>query len=329
MCCKRQRSGLYGNIPVLAQPCCWRVAPQQSPFPRPAALQNIYFFRQYRNNEEKSLNLHRHLRSIGLSELALDTLSETLSRRIMLCMSRKKILGRTAVMLVSATSIMVCVFMARYFGECNEQSYIAHGGGAIDGFVATNSLESVEYAIDRGVKYIELDLQLTSDGHIVAAHDWGSFNLNTYRDTSSGLVPTYDEFAACKIHGRYTPLTYEIIDSLFIRHPDIILVTDKIEDMEVLDMHLGRLKERMLVECFSPAQYDECLRLGYTPMRSYRNFVPGGLNVVKAGCARYLYQQVIPASYAVFDNRMMTTRDADSIFGSDARVRFVYVDEFE
>jgi transcriptional regulator with XRE-family HTH domain len=30
--------------PVLAQPCCWRVAPQQSPFPRPAAYQNYYFF---------------------------------------------------------------------------------------------------------------------------------------------------------------------------------------------------------------------------------------------------------------------------------------------
>ena len=30
--------------PVLAQPCCWRVSPQQSPFPRPAALQNYYFY---------------------------------------------------------------------------------------------------------------------------------------------------------------------------------------------------------------------------------------------------------------------------------------------
>ena len=27
-------------LPVWAQPCCWRFAPQQSPFPRPAAVQN-------------------------------------------------------------------------------------------------------------------------------------------------------------------------------------------------------------------------------------------------------------------------------------------------
>ena len=64
--------------PVLAQPCCWRVAPQQSPFPRPAALQNYKFFIEYRNNEIKSLNLHRHLRYTGLRELASDTLCETL-----------------------------------------------------------------------------------------------------------------------------------------------------------------------------------------------------------------------------------------------------------
>lgn len=58
-----------------AQPCCWRVAPQQSPFPRPAALQNYKIFVIQRNYEIKSLNLHRHLRSTGLSDLASDTLS--------------------------------------------------------------------------------------------------------------------------------------------------------------------------------------------------------------------------------------------------------------
>uniref|UniRef100_UPI0025B74E0E hypothetical protein n=1 Tax=Bacteroides caecimuris TaxID=1796613 RepID=UPI0025B74E0E len=39
---------------------------------------NYYFFIVLRNNEKKQLNLHRHLRSTGLRELASDTLSETL-----------------------------------------------------------------------------------------------------------------------------------------------------------------------------------------------------------------------------------------------------------
>ena len=64
--------------PVLAQPCCWRVAPQQIPFPRLATPQNYYFFNEQRNNEKKQLYLHCHLRSTDLSELASDTLSETL-----------------------------------------------------------------------------------------------------------------------------------------------------------------------------------------------------------------------------------------------------------
>lgn len=243
-------------------------------------------------------------------------------------MSRKITPKRTAVVVcVSVICLMVSIGMARCIGACDEQSYIAHGGGAIDGFCITNSLESVEHAIDVGIKYIELDLRLTSDGYLVAAHDWDSFNLSTCRDTLSGRVPTYDEFKSLKIHGKYTPLTFVMIDSLLTHHPDIILITDKIEDVEALDRHLSRHKERMMVECFSPAQYEECTRLGYTPMRSYHNFVPGGINVTKAKSARYCYQQVIPTRYALFDNRVMTKRDADSIFSSDSRIRFVYVDE--
>lgn len=245
-------------------------------------------------------------------------------------MSRRIRLRRTAAVVgVAVMCLVVCIGMARCIGACDEQSYIAHGGGAIDGFCTTNSLESVEHAIDKGVKYIELDLRLTSDGYLVAAHDWDSFNAHTCRDTLSGRVPTYDEFVTLKIHGRYTPLTYVMIDSLLRHHPDITLVTDKIEDVEALDRHLSRHKERMIVECFSPAQYDECRRLGYAPMKSYHNFTPGGLNVIKIKSARYCYQQLIPTRYAVFDNRVMTRRGADSIFSSDARVRFVYVDELD
>ena len=39
------RNGSHFKLsPVLTQPYCWRVAPQRSPFPRPAAHQNYYFF---------------------------------------------------------------------------------------------------------------------------------------------------------------------------------------------------------------------------------------------------------------------------------------------
>ncbi|WP_289750584.1 glycerophosphodiester phosphodiesterase family protein [Muribaculum intestinale] len=243
--------------------------------------------------------------------------------------SKKRICIQTIIMIVSVTTVIVSCFAARILGASSEQSYIAHGGGAVDGNMRTNSLEAVEHAISKGVKYIELDLQQTCDGRLVAAHDWCTFNQLTGRDTLSDRVPAYNEFKACRILGRYKPMTYETIDSVFSSNSDIILVTDKIKDIEVLDKFIGQLKDRMLVECFSRKQYDDCIRLGYTPMRSYHNFIPGGLNVVKAGCARYIYQQLIPVTYAIFDNRIITAHDADSIFAADSRVRFVYVDEFD
>jgi len=48
---------------------------------------------------------------------------------------------------------------------------IAHAGGAIDGNAYTNSREAIERNYAQGTRLFELDFNLTSDGHWVAAHD--------------------------------------------------------------------------------------------------------------------------------------------------------------
>lgn len=80
-----------------------------------------------------------------------------------------------------------------------EQNYIAHGGGAIDGHIATNSLEAIDNAIAHGIKYIELDLQLTADSILVAAHDWNSFAGMTGFKSPDNRPPTLEEFQKCRI----------------------------------------------------------------------------------------------------------------------------------
>lgn len=240
---------------------------------------------------------------------------------------KTKVIFRLSCITVLIIGCMICAcLVARISAACQEQNYIAHGGGAIDGHITTNSLESVELSIEKGVKYIELDLQLTSDGKLVAAHDWQSFNQSTGRTGTKTSVPSYEEFTRCRIHGKYTPMTYKMIDSVFSAHPELTLVTDKIEDVKVIDRFLKQLKSRIIIECFTPRQYEDCVKLGYMPMRSYHNFKSGGLNVIKYRCARYIYQQILPTQYAVFDSRRLSVRDADSIFSSDSRIRFVYVD---
>lgn len=56
---------------------------------------------------------------------------------------------------------------------------IAHGAGQIDGKKYTNSLEALELAVKNGYKFIELDLLITKDKRIIAAHDWKMFEEMT------------------------------------------------------------------------------------------------------------------------------------------------------
>ena len=46
---------------------------------------------------------------------------------------------------------------------------IGHRGAA--GHVLENTLGSIEKAIELGVDYVEIDLRLTRDGHVVILHD--------------------------------------------------------------------------------------------------------------------------------------------------------------
>lgn len=61
--------------------------------------------------------------------------------------------------------------------EPSNEIFIAHAGGVISNNIYTNSKEDVLKSLQNGFKYIELDLLITKDNHIIASHDW-SFITN-------------------------------------------------------------------------------------------------------------------------------------------------------
>ena len=140
---------------------------------------------------------------------------------------------------------------------------IAHAGGAVGDFLYTNSRESLDSALAKGYKYIELDLQFTSDSILVAAHSWEEVNKWTGFPQDSCSAPRLDDFKKRLIHGRYTPLTAAEINSFFMRHDSLFLVTDKVSAPEVLAEYFPELKERMVVEAFSYDHYKRLRREGY------------------------------------------------------------------
>jgi glycerophosphoryl diester phosphodiesterase len=126
--------------------------------------------------------------------------------------------------------------------------YIAHAGGMIDGVMYTNSKEALDKSYESGFRYFELDIELTSDGHFVAAHDWKHWAKET---GFSGDTPvSRTEFLKYKIRGKYTTLDMEGINKWFANHPDAVLVTDKVNS----PARFGKLfvdKSRLIMELFS------------------------------------------------------------------------------
>ena len=99
---------------------------------------------------------------------------------------------------------------------------IYHAGGQIESSTYTNSLEAVEKTLlDNPEKcVVEIDLQRTSDGVLVCAHDWTDVLV------SQTDPMTEEEFLTQKIQGRYTPMTAADLLRIMQENPQMYVVTD-------------------------------------------------------------------------------------------------------
>lgn len=145
----------------------------------------------------------------------------------------------------------------------NEHEYIAHAGGAIDGYIYTNSKEALERAVADGYRFVEFDLLMTADSVLVAAHTWKEFNEITGYSTWGDSVPTVNEFRTRRIYGKYTPLTANDIYAFFVENKNIFLVTDKMSDADILEAYFPNMKDRMVVEAFSYNDFKELCQRGF------------------------------------------------------------------
>lgn len=217
--------------------------------------------------------------------------------------------------------------------------YIAHAGGMIEGHCYTNSLEAVQHSIDCGIRFIELDLCLSTDSQVVAAHDWTCFNdLTGYVGDSAAV--SIIEFRKRKIYGHLTPLTWVEIDTLMENNPDLFLVTDKISSPAILNSFLWNYRHRVLVECFSESDYNELEKDGYFCMLSRRSsvFEPSRdftdlfenyvfWHELVTGKNNNQYKNLCGKAFFVFT--MPDRHSADSVLSLDDRIKLVYIDNVE
>lgn len=167
--------------------------------------------------------------------------------------------------------IFVCLFYCVWASSQrqleNIPNLIAHGGGEIMENTTTNAFEAINHSLGQ-YKYIELDLVLTSDSFLVAAHDWELFNSLTDHSEWGDSVLTLNEFEQRRILGKYKPVTYLDIQNFLRNYPDWVLVTDKLDDPLVLERFFADFKDRIIVEAFSIERYNALKSAGFLPMLS-------------------------------------------------------------
>jgi len=141
-----------------------------------------------------------------------------------------------------------------------EHNLIAHAVGGIDKIKYTNSEEAVLLSIKKGFKLIELDLITTKDNKIVAANNWISFRK--YSNCCANSIPTLNEFNKIKILNKYTPLDSRKINKIFLENKDLILITDKIENFDLINNSFNFDKSRIIVEIFTRENYFKAIDKG-------------------------------------------------------------------
>ncbi|WP_337031595.1 phosphatidylinositol-specific phospholipase C/glycerophosphodiester phosphodiesterase family protein [Paenibacillus illinoisensis] len=167
-----------------------------------------------------------------------------------------------------------------------ENRLIAHAFGGVKGASYTNSYEAFITNYNRGYRLFEVDLVQTTDGELVARHDW-SDRLQPDLTAHRGRNVTKLQFANSLIMGRFHPLTLPDILQLMQQYRDFDLIVDtkagSQEQIQQQFTHLVNearrtdpvLLNRIIPEIFSPQMYDTVMGIYPFPNKMYSLYKTG------------------------------------------------------
>ncbi|WP_439924618.1 hypothetical protein [Nitrobacter sp. JJSN] len=139
---------------------------------------------------------------------------------------------------------------------------IIHGGGQVDGYGQTNSIEAVLTSLAAGERQIELDCVKLADG-FGFAHD--ETEQRFYGVEKKFASMTQDEFQRLRVFEKFNPVTFSLVERLLEILPDAKIVIDaKFPDVQFPDfLHFlankhGSLLKRLYYQVYRHEWIDVC-----------------------------------------------------------------------
>lgn len=151
---------------------------------------------------------------------------------------------------------------------------VSHAGAGLKAATYSNSREALDVAAARGIRRIEIDFETTSDGRVVAAHDWGQ----TYVELRPGVLPAplaryfqwgkpdHATFVGTPMKGGLTPIDAVGLAQWLKLHPDVKIVTDIKSDNAATLARLvedGISPEQMVPQIYSRGELAPVRRMGF------------------------------------------------------------------
>lgn len=151
---------------------------------------------------------------------------------------------------------------------------VAHAGGGINGKTYTNSYQALDFNLERGFLYFELDFSFTRDDQLVCIHDWHqSFPGRTqsfarFWGLAKEEKPTLAVFQDWAKHrAEYENCTLDGLATWMGDHPQAMIVTDaKDDNLEALSLIRKKLpdaKTRVIPQIYQPEHFYLVKKLGF------------------------------------------------------------------
>lgn len=116
-------------------------------------------------------------------------------------------------------------------------------------------------SLEKKFRFIEIDMCVTTDRHIIGCHDWRYFKKITGLKNIDHEALSLNEVKKLHINNKYNVLTGNEIANIMKENLDFICVTDKIRDYSLLIKEIP-FSERLIVEVFSVKDYLSALMAG-------------------------------------------------------------------
>lgn len=144
---------------------------------------------------------------------------------------------------------------------------IAHAGGGIDNRSYTNSFEALNYNLNRGFTYFEIDFSFTADEHLVCVHDFDqSFARVSGVDFKSR--PTINQFnEIISNQSGYQICSLDTLAAWLEMNPSVTLITDVKDDnlkaLKLIKEKVPNYKNQVIPQIYKPHNYSKVKDLGY------------------------------------------------------------------